>query len=96
MWEQNHGFPRFKRPGRMRSFSFPQLGANPLSHGFVKLPVIGAIKVRQSRSIPEGGAIKMARVVKRVSGWYVMLTVQWDVSVPLPTPHGEALGSVKV
>jgi putative transposase len=58
----------------------------------VKLPVIGAVKVRQSRSIPDGGVIKQACVVKRVSGWYVMLTVQWDVNPPQPLPHGEAVG----
>jgi putative transposase len=92
MWEQNHGFPRFKKLGRMRSFSFPQLGVNPLSNGYVKLPVIGAVKVRQSRSIPDGGVIKQARVVKRVSGWYVMLTLAWDVNPPQPLPHGEAVG----
>ena len=92
MWEQNHGFPRFKKPGRMRSFSFPQLGQNPFSNGYVKLPVIGAVKVRQSRSIPDGGVIKQARVARRASGWYVMLTVQWDVLVPSPLPHGEAVG----
>lgn len=92
MWEQNHGFPRFKKSGRMRSFSFPQLGASPLSNGYVKLPVIGAVKVRQSRDIPDGGTIKQARVVRRVSGWYVMLTVQWDVLVPSPIPHGESVG----
>ncbi|MEH2351282.1 MAG: hypothetical protein V7K55_25405 [Nostoc sp.] len=76
----------------MRSFSFPQLGQSPLNNGFVKLPVIGAVKVRQSRSIPDGGIIKQARVVKRISGWYVMLTVQWDVSIPETVPHGEAVG----
>jgi len=92
MWEQNHGFPRFKKQGRMRSFSFPQLDVNPLSNGRVKLPVIGAVKVRQSRSISEGGLIKQARVVKRVSGTYVMLTVQWDVNPPQPLPHSEAVG----
>ncbi|EAW42831.1 putative transposase [Nodularia spumigena CCY9414] len=92
MWERNHGFPRFKKSGRMRSFSFPQLGTNPLNNGCVRLPVIGAVKVRQSRSISDGGVIKQARVVKRVSGWYVMLTVQWDVTVPSPMPHGEAVG----
>ena len=92
MWEQNHGFPRFKKPGRMRSFSFPQLGQNALSKGVVKFPVIGAVKMRQSRDIPDGGVVKQARVVKRASGWYVMLTVQWDVSVPPITPHGNALG----
>lgn len=31
-------------------------------------------------------------MVKHVSGWYVMLTVQWDVSVVLPLPHGEGVG----
>ncbi|WP_290886080.1 transposase [Fischerella sp.] len=45
-----------------------------------------------SRSIPEGGVIKQALVVKRVSGWYVMLTVQWDVNPLQPMPHGEAVG----
>ncbi len=107
MWEQNHGFPRFKKVGQMRSFSFPQLGKNPLQNGYIKLPVIGKIKLRQSRSIPDGGVLKQARVVKRVSGWYVMLTVQWDVNPPqrhllqvgeaapisgLPMPHGEGIG----
>ncbi len=92
MWEQNHGFPRFKKPGKMRSFSFPQLGANPLANGFVKLPVIGAVSMRQSRSVPDGGVVKQARVVRKVSGWYVMLTVQLDVSTPQPMPRGEAVG----
>ncbi|MGB6295691.1 MAG: hypothetical protein WBF90_05825 [Rivularia sp. (in: cyanobacteria)] len=82
MWERNHGFPRFKKAGRMRSFSFPQLGKNPLQNGYIKLPVIGSIRLRQSREIPDGGVLKQARVVKRVSGWYVMLTVQWDVNPP--------------
>jgi putative transposase len=76
----------------MRSFSFPQLSVNPLANGFVKLPVIGAVSMRQSRSIPDGGVVKQARVVKRVSGWYVMLTVQWDVNLPQPMPRGEVVG----
>lgn len=92
MWERNHGFPRFKKAGRMRSFSFPQLGKNPLQNRYIKLPVIGKIKLRQSREIPAGGVLKQGRVVKRVSGWYVMLTVQWDVNPPQPMPHGEGMG----
>ncbi|MBD2517564.1 transposase [Nostoc sp. FACHB-973] len=92
MWERNHGFPRFKKLGRMRSFVFPQIQCQRLNPGMVNLPVIGWVKFRQSRAIPDGGVVKLARVVKRVSGWYVMLTVQWDVSVPKPLPHGEAVG----
>jgi putative transposase len=92
MWEQGHGLPRFKKPGRMGSFVFPQLGKNPLSQGEIKLPKIGIVKFRQCRKLPEGAIVKQARIVKRASGWYVMLTVQWDVAVPNVKPHGEPLG----
>ena len=76
----------------MWSFSFPQLGKSPLQDGYIKLPVIGKIKIRQSREIPDSGILKQARVVKRVSGWYVMLTIQWDVNPPQLMPHGEGIG----
>jgi putative transposase len=92
MWEQGHGFPRFKKLGRMRSFVFPQLGKDPIQGIAVKLPKIGLVKFNQSRPIPEGASIKQARVVKRASGWYVQLTLQWELNVPQPMPHGEAIG----
>ena len=79
MWEQKHGFPRFKKAGNMRTFVFPQLGVEPVQNQAVKLPKIGLVKFYQSRPIPDGATIKQARVVRRVSGWYVMLTLQWDV-----------------
>ncbi|NEO90688.1 MAG: transposase [Moorea sp. SIO3G5] len=92
MWEQGHGFPRFKKHGQMRSFVFPQLGVKPLEPGRVKLPKIGWVKLRQSREIPGLARVKQARVIKRSSGWYVMLTLAWDVNIPQVMPHGEALG----
>ena len=92
MWEQKHGFPRFKKAGNMRSFVFPQLGVEPVGNQAVKLPKIGLVKFHQSRPIPDGATIKQARVVRRVSGWYVMLTLQWDVSVSDLMPHGEGIG----
>ncbi|MBD2512486.1 transposase [Nostoc muscorum FACHB-395] len=92
MWEHKHGFPRFKKPGRMHSFLFPQLEVNPIQKGKIKLPRIGWVKFYQSREIPDSGTVKQAHLVKRASGWYVMLIVQWDVSLPQPIPHGEAIG----
>lgn len=92
MWERNHGFPRFKKPGRMRSFVFPQMKGNRLKPSMVNLPSVGWVKFRRSREIPDGGLVKQARVVKRVSGWYIMLTVQWKVDPPQPLPHGLGLG----
>ena len=37
MWEKNFGFPRFKKPGAMRSFVFPQMGKSLLQPGAIKL-----------------------------------------------------------
>jgi putative transposase len=91
MWEQKHGFPRFKKVGTMRSFVFPQIGVEPIKNSAIKLPKIGWVKFRQSREIP-GAILKQVRVVKRVSGWYAMLTLQWDVSIPSIIPHGNPVG----
>ena len=92
MWEQSHGFPLFKKAGTMRSFVFPQLGKDAIRNGSVKLPVIGWVKFRHSRPIPDGASLKQVRIVKRASGFYAMLTLQWAVEVPDILPHGEAIG----
>lgn len=92
MWEQGHGFPRFKKVGAMRSFVFPQMGVNPIHNSAVKLPKIGWVKFRQSRAIPDGATLKQVRIVRRASGWFAMLALQWDVKVPDVMPHGEAIG----
>jgi putative transposase len=92
MWEQQHGFPRFKKPGRMRSMLFPQISDNPVQGNKIKLPGVGWCKMRLSRAIPDGFKVKQAIVVKRASGWYVMLTLQLDVDVPTHQPSGHAIG----
>lgn len=92
MWELSAGFPRFKKAGAMRSFVFPQMGVNPIQNSAVKLPKIGWVKFRQSRAIPDRATLKQVRIVKRTSGWYALLALQWDLSVPNIMPHGEAIG----
>ncbi len=92
MWEQGHGFPRYKKVGSMRSFLFPQMSARALENSAIKLPVIGSVKFRQSRQIPDGATLKQARIVRRSNGWFVMLTLQWDVNVPQTIPRGSFLG----
>ena len=92
MWDRGHGFPRFKSTKRMRSFVYPQMGVNPLRKYAVKLPKIGWVKMRMSRPIPEGFELKQVRVVRRVSGWYAMLTLKLEVNVPAPLPDGKPLG----
>jgi putative transposase len=92
MKDRSFGFPRFKKRGAMRSFVFPQLGKNPLSQGRIKLPSIGSIRFRQSRPIPDGFAIKQARIVKRASGFYLLLTCQADIDIPDVPISGHVVG----
>jgi putative transposase len=76
MWEQKRGFPRFKKSGRMRSFLFPQFEKNSIIGNKIKLPVIGWMRMRLSRPIPEGFILKQVRIVKKASGWFAMLSLQ--------------------
>ena len=92
MWEQSHGFPRFKKQGTLRCFNEPQFGVTFHQGKRFKLPVNGSIKFWQDRPIPQGAIVKQARVVRRSTGWYIMLTLQWDVSVPDTIPHGNPVG----
>ncbi|WP_249369255.1 transposase [Acaryochloris marina] len=92
MKDRNFGFPRFKKRGRMRSFVFPQLGKDPLGQGVVKLPNIGFIKFRQSRPYPEGYQVKQARIIKRASGFYLMLTFQAALEICAPPVRGHVVG----
>lgn len=92
MKDRNFGFPRFKKPGAMRSFVFPQLGKNPLGQGIIKLPSIGSMRFRQSRPVPDGFNVKQARVVKRASGFYLILTFQADVDMPNVPITGHVVG----
>jgi putative transposase len=91
MWEQSHGFPRFKKQGTLRCFNEPQFGVTFHQGNRFKLPVIAPIEFWQDRPIPQGAIVKQARVVRRSTGWYIMLT-QWDVSIPDTIPHGNPVG----
>lgn len=92
MKSRGFGFPRFKNKYRMRSFVFPKLGVNPVRDDAIKLPQFGWMKWRKSREIPEGFEIKQARIVGKASGYFVILSLQLNVNVPSPLPHGHPRG----
>ena len=92
MWERGLGFPRFKKSGKMRSFVFPQMSITDLLGDYINLPKIGQVRMILSRPIPEGFDLKQARIVRRASGYYVMLSLQCDVKIPDVMPHGHPLG----
>lgn len=90
MWERGHGFPRFKK--KMRSFVYPDVKKSAVEQGRVKLPKIGWVKMKMSRPLPEGFILKQIRVVKRATGFFVMLTYQLGVQVPDVPVGGHFLG----
>ena len=95
-WEswrmKRSGFPRFKKSNRMRSFVFPQMLKNCITPEGIKLPQLGLVKVRWSREVPDLFKVKQARIVRKASGYFVMLSLQADVEVPAVTPHGHPVG----
>lgn len=98
-WEvfQNRGFgfPRFKTFGQCKSFVFPQFKTNPITDFRIKLPKIGAIPICLHRPIPDGFIVKQVRVLSKARGtqWYVVVSIQSEVSVPDVPIHGRAIGS---
>lgn len=58
----------------------------------IKLPKIGLVTINLHRPIPDGFRLKTTRIVRKASGWYVMLALQIDLQVPDVPPHGQAIG----
>ncbi len=92
--KRGYGFTRFKKEGQFRSFVFPQFKDNPIDGFTIKLPKIGEVPINLHRPIPEGFKVKQVRVLSRVRGteWYVVVTIESDVSVPDTPVHGRAIG----
>jgi len=80
MKAKGYGFPRFKK--QMKSFVFPQMLTNCLAEGKVKLPQLGWLKIKQSRDYPTGFVAKQARIVKKATGYYLMIAFQSQESCP--------------
>ena len=92
MKARGFGFPRFKNKYRMSSFVFPQLNKDPVSAKSIKLPGLKNVNWRMSRPIPDGFVPKQARIVRKASGYFVMLSLQLNIDIPSPLPHGHPRG----
>ena len=87
------GFPRFKNRYKMRSLVYPQLGAAQFLRGNqIKLPQLGLMEYVKSREIPDGFVAKQLRVVRKASGYFLMLTLECNVKVPDTLPAGHLRG----
>jgi putative transposase len=95
-WEyfqkRGFGFPRFKKFGQFKSLLFPQFKENPVTNLHIKLPKIGAIPINLHRPIPSGFVVKQVRILRKADYWYASISLQCDISIPAPTPHGHPIG----
>jgi putative transposase len=93
MRRKGAGFPRFKNRYRMRSYVYPQLPKAQFFRGNqIKLPQLGWLEYVNSREIPDGFVVKQARIVRKASGYFVMMTLECDVSFADVMPHGHSVG----
>ncbi|HAZ43444.1 MAG TPA: transposase [Cyanobacteria bacterium UBA11369] len=92
--DRGYGFPRFKKYGQFKSFVFPQFKRDPIAGDCINLPKIGKVPMSLSRPIPEGFKVKQVRVLSKARGtqWYVVVSIQSDVSVPDAPFHGRSIG----
>jgi putative transposase len=90
--ERGFGFPRFKKYGQFKSLLFPQFKENPVTNLHIKLPKIGAIPINLHRPIPSGFTLKQVRILRKADRWYASISMQCDVSIPDPLPHGHPIG----
>jgi putative transposase len=90
--QRGFGFPRFKKYGQFKSLLFPQFKENPVTNLHVKLPKIGAIPINLHRPIPNGFVVKQVRILRKADKWYASISIQCDISIPDPIPHGHPIG----
>lgn len=76
----------------MRSFAFPQMLKNCVSAQGIRLPQLGLVQVRWSREIPSLFRVKQARIVRKASGYFIMLSMEAEVDIPEVPPQGHPMG----
>ena len=86
------GFPKFRNANRFRSFKFPKPNTVCLDAGRVKLPSMGWIKIRQSRPYPKGFIPKQLQVVRKASGYYLIIYFESPETVPDALPGKKSIG----
>jgi putative transposase len=88
MKSKGAGFPRYKK--NLKSFNL--IGSISIKDNHIKMPLLGYVKFRKSRNIPDGFKIKQVQIIKKASGYYANLMIELNVNVVQPTPHGHAIG----
>ena len=83
------GRPRFKKVGKMRSFTFPRVNCAKAGVHFTERTIrfsrIGEMPIVLYRPVADGFTPKTSTVINRADGWYASSTLK-DDAVPAPMP----------
>ncbi len=101
--KRGYGFPRFKKFGQMKSILFPQFKNPPVippnrgdaegrGVGQIQIPKLGKVPINLHRPIPDNFLVKQVRILKKAKGWFAIVSIQSDISIPEPTPNGHCIG----
>ena len=80
------GFPKFKRKGVRDSFRLT--GTIRFEGRKIQLPRIGKVRIKEKRKRYYRGRILSVTVRRRASRWFVSITVEEEVSDPVPIREG--------
>ncbi|WP_439638085.1 RNA-guided endonuclease InsQ/TnpB family protein [Spirulina sp.] len=93
------GRPRFKKVGKLRSFTFPRINCAKagvqVKGERIRCSRIGEMRIRLHRPFPDGFTPKTCTVLKKADGWYVAITLK-DASIPELLPINEIETAVGV
>lgn len=70
------GRPRFKSSSRYKTLTFPKVQANSLIGNTIKLPKLGGLKFRKSRSIEQSFEVKTVSITKKIDGYYITFSTE--------------------
>lgn len=90
-FRKKKGFPKFKSKHHRQSFQVPQSGV--VGENFVKIPKLGKIKARISRTVE--GRVKTITISKTTTGkYYASVLVEDGVELPekMPITEGGTIG----
>jgi len=83
-------YPKFRRKGTCKSFTYPQYGGFRIDGNRIKLSKLGRIRIRQHRPIE--GAPKTCTIHKDIDQWYVCISTETPEIKRSPASSGRWVG----
>lgn len=87
---KNIGYPKFKsKKGSRKSYTTNMVNGNILlEEGFIKLPKLGRMKIKQHRKIPDGYILKSVTLSQSATGkYYASVLYEYEMNIEATDPE---------